>query len=80
MWYQTKVSEQLGIKYPIILGPLGAGYSTENLVAKVSNLGGLGSYGAVELSPEQILEVDKSIRKLTDKPYALNLWVSDRDE
>jgi len=44
-WNQTRVSEVLGIEYPIIQGPLG-GLSSQRLTAAVSNFGGLGSFGA----------------------------------
>ena len=80
MWNKTRVTEILNIDYPIILGPMGVGYSTVDLVAKVSNKGGLGSYGAVELSPQEIIDVNKEIRAATSKPYSINLWVSDKDE
>ena len=80
MWNQTKITELLGIKYPILLGPMGGGFSTPELVAAVSNAGGLGSLGAYQLTPEQILEADKAVREKTDKPYNINLWVSDVDD
>src|SRR5580693_3780063 len=47
-WMRTPLSAKLGIELPIIQGPLG-GFSTERLAAAVSNLGGLGSYGANNL-------------------------------
>jgi nitronate monooxygenase len=80
MWYETKITKLLGIQYPILLGPMGGGFSTPDLLAAVSNAGGLGSYGAYTLTPEQILEADKEIRTKTNKPYNINLWVSDVDE
>jgi len=80
MWNETKITRLLGIKYPILLGPMGGGFSTPQLLAAVSNAGGLGSFGAYTLTPDQILEADKAIRLLTDKPYNINLWVSDVDE
>jgi nitronate monooxygenase len=80
MWHQTKITELFGIKYPILLGPLGVNFSTPELLATVSNAGGLGSFGAYTLSPEEIREVDKAIKAKTDKPYNINLWVSDVDE
>ncbi|MCE7062281.1 nitronate monooxygenase family protein [Dyadobacter sp. CY343] len=80
MWNETKITSLLGIKYPILLGPMGGGFSSPELLAAVSNAGGLGGFGAYTLSPEQILEVDQSIRLLTDKPYNINLWVSDVDD
>jgi len=79
MWYQTKVSKILNIQYPILQGPFGGNLSSVELVATVSNLGGLGGYGAYNLSPEELIAVDKQIKLATNKPYNINLWVSDTD-
>lgn len=78
-WYQTKASGILGIQYPILQGPFGGSLSTVGLVSTVSNAGGLGGYGAYSLSPQEILDVDRQIKAATDKPYNINLWVSDSD-
>src|ERR1700728_4999117 len=78
-WNETRVSTILGVEYPIIQGPLG-GLSTQRLTAKVSNFGGLGSFGAHGLSPSAIGDVIAEIRELTAKPFAINLWVSMEDE
>ena len=80
MWYNTKASELLGISYPILQGPFGGNLSTVELVATVSNAGGLGGYGAYTLSPQEIYDVDKQIKAATAKPYNINLWVSDQDD
>jgi nitronate monooxygenase len=79
MWYNNKASEILGIQYPILQGPFGGNLSTVELVATVSNAGGLGGYGAYTLSAQEIYEVDKQIKAATAKPYNINLWVSDHD-
>lgn len=74
-WNQNRVTKQLGIDYPIFLGPMAGGTSTPELVAAVSNAGGLGSYGGGYLSPEQLRKAIRDIRALTDKPFAVNLFV-----
>jgi nitronate monooxygenase len=79
MWYNTKAAEILGIQYPILQGPFGGNLSTVELTAAVSNAGGLGGYGAYTLSPQEIYEADKQIKAATNKPYNINLWVSDSD-
>src|SRR3984957_13336653 len=78
-WNKTRVASILGVEYPIIQGPLG-GLSTQRLTAKVSNFGGLGSFGAHGLSPSAIGDVIAEIRELTTKPFAMNLWVSMEDK
>lgn len=79
MWYQTKAAEILGVKYPILQGPFGGNLSSVGLAVKVSEAGGLGGYGAYTLSPQEIIEVDQQIKAATNKPYNINLWVSDTD-
>ena len=64
----------LNVEQPIIQGPMGGGPSTAELVAAVSNAGGLGSLGAAYLSPGQILEAIQRIRALTSKPFNINLF------
>lgn len=80
MWHQTRITELLGIRYPIVQGPMGGNFSTPALLAAVSNAGGLGSFGAYTLSPEEIIETNKLIKAKTDNPYNINLWVSDVDD
>lgn len=75
----SKVAALFEVDVPIVQGPFGGGLSTARLTAKVSNLGGLGSYGAHILDPGEIAEIGKEIRSLTERPFAINLWVSDRD-
>ena len=78
-WNENRLTAKLGIDYPIIQGPLG-GLSSQKLTAAVSNFGGLGSFGALNLSAEAITDVIAEIRSLTSKPFAMNLWVSKEDE
>src|SRR4051812_1615787 len=79
MWYNTKATKILAIDYPIMQGPFGGGLSSVELVVTVSGAGGLGGYGAYTLSPQEIVEVDQQIKAATNKPYNINLWVSDSD-
>lgn len=75
----NEAARRLGIEHPIVQGPFGGGLSTVVLASTVANLGGLGSFGAHMLAPERIGGVADEIRALTDKPFALNLWISDHD-
>ncbi|MGH7526755.1 MAG: NAD(P)H-dependent flavin oxidoreductase [Gemmatimonadales bacterium] len=74
-WQATRVAERLGIRYPIVQGAFGGGLSTAELVAAVTGSGGLGSFGAAGMEPEEIEETTRAIRRLTQGPFALNLWV-----
>ncbi len=77
-WKSSRAAHLLGIRYPIIQGPFG-GFPSQRLTATVSNLGGLGSFGAVTLGSSAIIEVISEIRSITGKPFAINLWVSTSD-
>src|ERR1700734_2356516 len=74
-WNRTRVSNKLGIQYPIIQGPLG-GLSSQRLTAAVSNFGGLGSFAGLNLEPSAIADVIGAIRAFMPKPFAMNVWVS----
>lgn len=80
MWKNNRVAQALGIEFPIVQGPFGGGISSVALASAVSNAGGLGSFGAHMLGPQQILETAADIRKHTQRPFALNLWVPKADE
>ncbi|WP_339253232.1 nitronate monooxygenase [Sporosarcina sp. FSL W8-0480] len=64
----------LGIKYPIIQAPMG-GVTTPRFVAAAAEVGILGSIGAGYLSGEATRVFIEEVRKLTDKPIAVNLFV-----
>src|SRR5579875_3485891 len=68
---RTRVTEMLKIEHPIALGGMGSIYSPD-LVAAVSNAGGLGAMGCHGLNPEQIRTGTAAIRAKTNKPFALN--------
>jgi nitronate monooxygenase len=77
-WNDTRVADLLEIDYPMVQAPFG-GFASQHLTATVSELGGLGSLGAVTLSGPAIREAVDEIRTLTNKPFAVNLWVSTSD-
>ena len=69
-----------GTRYPIVGAPMAGGTSTPQLAAAVSNAGGLGSLGAAYLTPAQIAEEIAAVRRQTDRPFAVNLFMIDRGE
>lgn len=68
---RTKLCDMLGIDYPIILAGMGT-VCGPTLVAVVSNAGGLGVLGAVDLTPEELREWIKKTKTLTDKPFGVD--------
>jgi len=74
-WPTTALTEKIGIAYPIIQAPMAGGMTTPQLVAAVANAGGLGSLAAGYLEPEEIRLTIAEIRTLTDRPFAVNLFI-----
>ncbi len=70
----TRLCEILGIEYPIIQGGM-AWIATAELAAAVSEAGGIGIIGAGNASAEVVEEEIIKIRKLTDKPFGVNIML-----
>lgn len=71
---KTKITELLGIEYPIIQGGM-AWVAEHRLAAAVSNAGGLGIIGAASAPPEIVREEIKKCKELTDKPFGVNVML-----
>lgn len=72
---RTGLAARLGIAHPLIQAPMAGGSGPPALVAAVSAAGGMGSLGAAYLSPEQIADAVAELRRSTDRPFAVNLFV-----
>jgi enoyl-[acyl-carrier protein] reductase II len=68
---RTPFCDLVGIEYPIVQAAIWPATSPE-LVAAVSNAGGLGSLGAVFETVESLQRQIARIRELTDRPFAVN--------
>lgn len=71
---KTRITELLGIEYPIIQGGM-AWVAEYHLAAAVSNAGGLGIIGAASAPPEVVREQIKKTKELTDKPFGVNVML-----
>lgn len=65
----------LQISFPIIQAPMAGGATTPELIATVSNFGGIGGLGAGTSAPETINQKINEIKALTQKPFMVNLMV-----
>ncbi|GAB6188727.1 enoyl-[acyl-carrier-protein] reductase FabK [Marinitoga arctica] len=68
----NRITKLLKIKYPILEGGM-AWVGTAKLAAAVSEAGGLGTIGAGSMTPEILKTSIKEIKKLTNKPFAVNI-------
>lgn len=62
-------------KFPIVQGPMAGGSCTPELIAAVSNAGGLGAMPCALLAPDAMREQAAKIRQLTDRPFLMNFFV-----
>ncbi|MDM5187660.1 nitronate monooxygenase [Bacillus sp. DX4.1] len=74
--FSSRVNDILKTRYPIIQAGMAGAITTPELVAAVCNSGGLGTLGAGYMSAEQIRQAIRDIRKLTDRPFAVNLLIT----
>jgi len=74
--FKSRITELLGIEYPIIAGPL-AYLSNAELVSAVSNAGGLGILVSVtHPTTKEFREEIRKTKSLTDKPFAVNVTLA----
>ena len=66
--------EVIGTKYPILQGGM-ANIATHQLVAAVSEAGGLGTIASGGWDAERVRQEIKKTRELTDKPFAVNVML-----
>lgn len=68
---RTRITELFGIKYPILLSGM-SWISVPQMVAAVSNAGGLGMLATGPMNTEETRHAIREIRTLTDKPFGAN--------
>ncbi len=68
----TDFTSLAGIEFPIVQAPIGSA-STPELVAAVSNAGGLGMLSLTWRTPSEARELIRQTRALTDRPFGVNL-------
>ena len=71
---KTRVTELLGIEYPVIQGGM-AWVAEYHLAAAVSEAGGFGILGAGGAGADFVREQISRCRELTDKPFGLNIML-----
>lgn len=69
-----RIDKKLGIRYPLIQGGM-ANIATGEFAAAVSNAGALGLIGAGGWTVEQVEEQIAICKKLTNKPFGVNLML-----
>ncbi len=70
----TRITQMLGIEYPIIQGGM-AWVAEHNLAAAVSEAGGLGLIGGANAPGEVVREEIRKAKALTEKPFGVNVML-----
>ena len=70
---RTALCDFLGIEYPICLAGMGGKWTPPELVAAVSEAGGLGVMGGTGTPVEDLRKRIRRVRELTDKPFGVDL-------
>lgn len=76
MKWQNELTDILRIQYPVVQAPM-LGVTTPEMVAAISDQGGLGSLPLGGLSPDKTLSLIRRTKELTSKPFAVNLFTYD---
>lgn len=71
---KTRITELLGIEYPIIQGGM-AWVAEHNLAAAVSEAGGLGLIGGASATADVVRNEIRKAKELTDKPIGVNVML-----
>ena len=71
---KTEITQLLGIEYPVIQGGM-AWVADYHLASAVSNAGGLGIIGSGGAPAEWVREQIREAKKLTDKPFGVNIML-----
>lgn len=74
IFVNSRISNILGIKYPVIQGGM-AWVAEHHLAAAVSNAGGFGIIGAASAPPEIVREEIRKCKELTDRPFGVNIML-----
>ena len=72
----TPLCTLLGIRHPILLAGMAGGPTTPELVAAVTEAGGLGTFGASGMRREALIDAIRRARRLTDGPIAVNVLLA----
>jgi enoyl-[acyl-carrier protein] reductase II len=73
MNFSTRVTELLGIRYPIVQAGMSWASSNAELALAVSQAGALGVIAAGPMYPDALRDAIRSVKAQTDRPYAVNV-------
>ncbi|SHF33530.1 nitronate monooxygenase [Chryseobacterium takakiae] len=75
MKWNNNLTRIFDIEYPIVQAPM-FGVTTPEMVAAAARAGALGSLSLGDLPAEKCLELIRTTKRLSDKPFAVNIFVN----
>jgi NAD(P)H-dependent flavin oxidoreductase YrpB (nitropropane dioxygenase family) len=75
---KTQLCDMLGIEYPIMCAAMAPNMTDPQLAAAVSEAGGIGVMACTDKTPDEIHDMAKEIRKLTGKPWGMDIGLPAR--
>jgi len=75
MWPATQITDEFGLRAPVLQAPMAGGVAGPDLAAAVGAAGGMGALGTADMTPDAIAESVRAVRARTQAPLHLNLTV-----
>jgi enoyl-[acyl-carrier protein] reductase II len=73
MNFSTRITELLGIRYPILQAGMSWASSNAELALAVSQAGALGVIAAGPMYPDALRAAIRAVKEQTDRPFAVNV-------
>jgi NAD(P)H-dependent flavin oxidoreductase YrpB (nitropropane dioxygenase family) len=77
---RTPFTELIGIDHAVVCAGMGGGFTSGDLVGRVSEAGGLGVIGASFLPPDEVAAIARRAREITSRPIGVNLLLHATEE
>lgn len=78
--FSTRFCELFGVTRPLIQAGMAGGITSPELVAAVSETGGLGTLAGAYVTPDALRQSIRAVKQLTDKPFSVNLLLFDEPD
>ncbi|MCP3028440.1 nitronate monooxygenase family protein [Halobacillus sp. A5] len=80
MWISNKLMKLLQMDVPVIQAGMAGGITTPELIAAVSNAGGLGNLGAGYMKAEDMKDSIQKVKQMTKRSFGVNVFIPEYPE